>query len=131
MVNNPVVNLHRSRASVGLSIYYQSNNGGENSSEVTLQVELSNNKDVILFQNEPNPFDVSTIIRYFISENIFGDAYMLFYDKYGREIKQLEIKEKGFGKIEVNAENLADGIYTYSIMVNNSIIDSKKMIRAH
>ena len=105
------------------------NNGGQGSNENTLQVELANNREVILYQNEPNPFDGSTVIRYFIPENITGEANITFSDIYGKEIKKLEISQKGFGKIEANTENLAAGIYSYSIVVNDRIIDTKKMMR--
>lgn len=96
--------------------------------ETTLEVELANNSEIILYQNEPNPFDGSTVIRYFIPENISG-AYIGFYDMYGKEIKNIQITEKGFGKIEASTENLASGIYSYSIIVNDKTIDTKKMLK--
>lgn len=39
--------------------------------------------------------------------------------------------EKGLGKIELNAENLVSGIYTYSIEINGKVIDTKKMMKNH
>jgi len=98
--------------------------------ETTLQVELANNTQTILYQNEPNPTDGSTVIRYFIPENVTANAYVIFYDMYGKEVNKLEIKDKGFGKIEANTENLASGIYSYSIIVSDKTIDTKKMLKS-
>ena len=75
------------------------------------------------------PFDGSTVIRYYIPENIQMEAYMVFYDSYGNEIKKVEIKETGAGKIEANAQNLAAGIYSYSLIVNGKVVDTKKMMK--
>ena len=54
---------------------------------------------------------------------------MAFYDAYGKEIKKVTIKETGAGKIGVNAHNVAAGIYTYSLLVNGKVVDTKKMIK--
>jgi len=99
-------------------------------SESVLQIELANKNNIVLYQNEPNPFNGSTVIRYFIPENITNGAYVVFYDMYGKEVNKLEIKDKGFGKIEANTENLASGIYSYSIIVNDKTIDTKKMLKS-
>jgi len=117
----------------------RTNNSGDNTqgktdlpagkAGTTLQVELANNKEIILYQNEPNPFTGSTVIRYFVPENISGTLYISFTDMYGKQINKLELKEKGFGKIEASTENLATGIYSYSIVVNDKVIDTKKMMK--
>jgi hypothetical protein len=104
-------------------------NSGSGQQSPTTYVELVNNDQVILYQNEPNPFESTTTIRYFIPENISASVYISFYDMYGKEIKRNEIKERGFGKVEAGTENLTVGIYSYNIMINNKIIDTKKMIR--
>jgi hypothetical protein len=106
------------------------NDADSSKAETTLQVNLVNNNQIILYQNEPNPFGSSTIIRYFVPENITETVYVVFYDMYGEEVNTLEVKDKGFGKIEANTENLASGIYSYSLIVNNKTIDTKKMMRS-
>ena len=111
----------------------QRNNNGDTTqgkSESVYQLELANNSAPILYQNEPNPFNGSTVIRYFIPENNIGSAYVGFYDMYGKEIKKLEITEKGFGKIEASTENLASGIYSYSIVVDGKTVETKKMLKS-
>ena len=105
------------------------NTSGQGNNENTISVELASINQIILYQNEPNPFDGSTVIRYFIPENMQIEAYMVFYDTYGNEIKKVGIKETGAGKIEANAQNLAIGIYSYSLIVNGKVVDTKKMIK--
>lgn len=95
----------------------------------TINIELSGIDQIILYQNEPNPFDGSTVIRYYIPENMQIEANLVFYDSYGNDIKKVEIKETGAGKIEANAQNLAIGIYSYSLIVNGKVMDTKKMIK--
>jgi hypothetical protein len=103
---------------------------GQNNTETTLQVELANNSQPILYQNEPNPFGENTVIRYFIPADITGNVYIVFYDMYGKELKKAEITTKGFGNINATTENLAAGIYSYSLVINENVIDTKKMVRA-
>jgi hypothetical protein len=106
----------------------RSNENGQGQKEAISTIELANNSLPIIYQNEPNPFNGSTIIRYFIPENVTGSAFVVFYDMYGKEVNKLEVKERGFGKIEANTENLASGIYSYSILVDGKSIETKKMI---
>jgi len=91
--------------------------------------ELRNSQTIVLYQNEPNPFAESTIIRYFIPDNINKAAFIVFYDSYGKEIKKIEIKETGFGNINIDAQNLTNGIYSYSLVIDDIIKETKKMIK--
>ena len=105
------------------------NTTGQGNNETTISIELASINQIILYQNEPNPFDGSTVIRYFIPENMQIEGYIVFYDSFGNEIKKVEIKETGAGKIEANAQNLAAGIYSYSLIVNGKVVDTKKMMK--
>ena len=107
----------------------ENNTGGIETNEHIISVDLTKSEQIILYQNEPNPFNGTTIIRYYIPENIQLDAFMAFFDAYGNEIKKVKINETGAGKIEVNAQNVAAGIYTYSLLVNGKVVDTKKMIK--
>ncbi|MDX9923303.1 MAG: M1 family aminopeptidase [Ignavibacteriaceae bacterium] len=89
--------------------------------ETILPVEYS------LSQNYPNPFNPTTIIEYSIP--ISGNVKITLFDAIGKEVKELvnKYEDRGYHKIELNAENLASGIYIYKLEINN-FIDSKKMI---
>jgi len=107
----------------------ENNTGDIETNEHIISVDLAKVEQIILYQNEPNPFNGTTVIRYYIPENIQIDAFMAFYDAYGNEIKKVTINETGAGKIEVNAHNVAAGIYTYSLLVNGKVVDTKKMMK--
>jgi hypothetical protein len=89
-------------------------------------VVLDNN-NVVLLQNYPNPFDESTVVYYFIPENVM-DAKITFTDAKGNVIKTVTIQNRGEGSLNVFAPDLRKGIYTYSIVADGRLIDSKQMI---
>jgi len=91
-------------------------------------IELSSNI-VVLEQNRPNPFKENTSIDYFVPEDV-DFAQIIFYNSHGRIIKLVDIKEKGKGQLQVFAQNLTDGIYTYSIVFDGKIAETKKMLKA-
>ena len=81
---------------------------------------------IILDQNTPNPFSESTTITYTLPENDKGQ--IMFYDNNGRILKAVDIT--GAGELQVYAENLSNGIYTYSIVADGKTVDTKKMVKA-
>ena len=89
-------------------------------------VELANT--IILNQNVPNPFAEKTTISYYIPDNA-GYAQLIFTDNLGKIIKTVDLTEKGNGMITVFAENLSSGIYTYSLIIDGKVIDTKKMVK--
>lgn len=92
------------------------------------KVSLSNSSDGILYQNQPNPFRGSTKINYYIPENT-GRASMIFYNPMGTTLKEVDIAQKGQGTVEVDAENLSSDIYTYSLVIDGKVIDTKRMMK--
>jgi hypothetical protein len=94
----------------------------------TTEIELENIQAIVLDQNVPNPFAESTVINYFIPENI-NFAQIIFTDNYGRIMKTVDITVSGNGTIKVYASNLSSGIYTYSLVVDGKVVETKKMMR--
>lgn len=90
-----------------------------------LFVQLSDG--VMMNQNFPNPFSEETEITYFISDDVVN-AQILFYNSAGKLIKSLAIDSRGEGSIVVSAQNLASGIYSYSIVADGKLIDTKQMV---
>ena len=91
-------------------------------------IELENLNAIILDQNLPNPFAEKTSINYVIPTDV-KEARLLFYDMNGRIIKQVDITERGEGKLTVYGENLQNGIYTYSLIADGKLIATKKMVK--
>lgn len=82
-----------------------------------------------LSQNYPNPFNPVTTIKFGIPHT--AKISLKVYDILGREVEIL------FNNVEMNAgtmtydfdgTNLASGVYFYSLIVNNILIDTKRMV---
>jgi hypothetical protein len=57
-------------------------------------------------------------------------AQLLFYDANGKLIKAVDLTERGKGQINVFANDLSNGIYSYALVVDGQIIDTKRMVKA-
>lgn len=80
----------------------------------------------ILEQNQPNPFNAVTTIRYQIPQG--SKAQLQIFNASGILVKNLTANESG--QAIINAGELSAGTYTYSLIVNGKPTASKKMIRA-
>ena len=101
---------------------------GNNNTDPSTDVELVSNS-AILYQNMPNPFGDGTVVKYFVPENV-TTASIIFYDEFGTEIKNIELPNKGITAVlNLSTLNLASGIYSYSLIVNGKVIDTKKMMK--
>jgi flagellar hook assembly protein FlgD len=98
------------------------------SNKIALAVELSDNNTSALTQNVPNPFGAQTTITYDIPQNA-GTAKIVFYNVSGQVIKTNNIITKGKGQLNVSAAGLSNGAYSYSLIIDGKIIDTKKMIK--
>ena len=93
-----------------------------------INVNLKDGQSIILDQNVPNPFAEQTTINYFLPDNVLK-AQMLFYNAQGKLIQSVDLKEKGKGSLNVFASDLSNGIYTYTLVVDGKIIETKKMVK--
>jgi hypothetical protein len=91
-------------------------------------VELSDKNAIVLNQNVPNPFAESTVINYNIPVD-FTKAQIIFNTTDGKIIKVVDITSKGKGSLNVFANDLTHGMYTYFLIVDGKTIDTKKMIK--
>lgn len=91
-------------------------------------VTLSDKNAVILNQNVPNPFAESTVVNYSIGQD-FVKAQIIFTTTDGKIIKTVDIKEKGTGTLNVFSSDLSSGLYSYSLIVDGKVIDTKKMMK--
>jgi len=82
-----------------------------------------------LEQNYPNPFNPVTTIKFAIPRT--AKISLKVYDILGREVSAL------FNDVEMNAgtvtydfdaTNLASGIYFYSLIADNNLVESKRMV---
>jgi hypothetical protein len=95
-----------------------------------------------LYQNSPNPFNPSTIIKYTIPNVIAKQSQFVtlkVYDVLGNEVATVVSEEKSAGTYEVefsakggsasggNATGLSSGVYFYKLKAGN-FVETKKMI---
>jgi hypothetical protein len=94
----------------------------------TETVELSDNNNIVLNQNVPNPFAQQTSISYNIPAAA-ASAQILFYGMDGRLMKTANLIGKGKGVLNVYANDLSNGSYMYSLVVDGKLIDTKKLVK--
>ena len=84
--------------------------------------------DASLEQNFPNPFNQSTTIRYVLPETV-RSARIVITNISGRVLQQIPISSPvGAGSVTIEAGTLASGMYYYSLIVDDMLVDTKKMI---
>ena len=81
--------------------------------------------NAFLYQNEPNPFNQSTQIRYFLPTEV-QSAFIYLFNMQGALIKSLAAD--AVGSLTIEAAELAPGMYIYSLIADGKEVDSKRMI---
>lgn len=84
-------------------------------------------KEIILYQNAPNPFNEKTTIRCYISQNVVK-AQLCIYDMRGVQVKCILVSDRGMVDVSVLANTLPSGIYSYMLIGDGVISDAKQMI---
>ena len=67
------------------------------------------------------------MISYSVADNATS-AKMNFYNLTGQLIKSVTL-QNGAGKVNVSADELPSGTYTYSLEVDGALISNKKMVK--
>ena len=80
-----------------------------------------------LFQNQPNPFSSETQIRYQLPETV-AKATLYIYDMQGKQIKAVDVAERGMSSVTISGGDLAAGMYFYSLIADGQEVDTKRMI---
>ena len=80
-----------------------------------------------LGQNSPNPFAATTAISLSIPTDA-KSAQLCIYDMTGRQVRQLPIDARGATSVSVAAAGMPAGMYLYSLIVDDSLIDTKRMV---
>jgi hypothetical protein len=86
-------------------------------------------KTYFIKQNYPNPFNPSTTIEFGLPKA--GIVSLKIFDiagrEYASEIIDLNLKAGNY-KVNFDSSILSSGVYFYSLIVDNNIVDTKKMI---
>lgn len=84
-------------------------------------------KEAVLYQNEPNPFDIATEIRYYLPAEM-QNAAIYIYDMNGTQIQKHSLEKSGEGTLTIQGSELQAGMYLYSLIADGQVIDTKRMI---
>ncbi|MBX7153496.1 MAG: tail fiber domain-containing protein [Bacteriodetes bacterium] len=85
--------------------------------------------DVILEQNNPNPYSNTTTITYYIPTTILGTPQLVVTKSSGIQVLLSFDALKGTPNQQViDATTLDTGVYVYSLVVQGKVLASKKMI---
>ena len=84
-------------------------------------------EDMKIYQNAPNPFHKNTTIQCYIPQTI-QKAELCVYNMQGVQLKCLTVLERGTTTIQIQAGQLAAGVYTYLLMGDGKTSDAKQMI---
>ncbi|MCK4676876.1 MAG: T9SS type A sorting domain-containing protein [Bacteroidales bacterium] len=81
-----------------------------------------------LQQNYPNPVRETTTIKYSISQQSY--VKLNVYNTFGSMVKTLvnDTQSEGEKLVTFNIQNLSNGMYYYSLQVDNEIIGVRKMV---
>ena len=80
-----------------------------------------------LYQNTPNPFNRETEIGYKLP-NQANSAFICIYNLNGQQLKKYPLNmDSRKGKVKISASEFTAGIYIYSLVIDNRVIDSKRM----
>lgn len=100
-------------------------NNGVNASIQDIKLALPDG--ATLGNAQPNPNNGSTQIPYYLPQNTTG-AKIIFTDMLGKVMEEKTL-QAGYGLLNIDTQDLPGGIYSYSLVVGDKVIDNKKMIR--
>ena len=82
-----------------------------------------------LGQNAPNPFGSSADVRLSVPSDA-KSATLCVYDMTGKQLRQIVVTDRGETSVSLSADGLSAGMYLYSLIVDGSLIDTKRMVVA-
>jgi hypothetical protein len=98
-----------------------------NYSPTGIENNLSNQLQISLLQNFPNPFNPSTVIKYSIPQG--NNVKLVIYNILGQKVATLINKYQKAGNHEYsfNSHNLPSGVYIYQL-ISGTLNQSREMV---
>lgn len=95
--------------------------------QVNGNLEVLNVNAIVLNQNSSNPFKEVTAIDYSIPASV-SKAIIIVYDDVGRVLVTVVINDRGDGTLLIYSEKISSGIYSYTVLADDEIIESNKLV---
>ena len=110
-----------------LDNFKKANSGNLKSASLPTAVgNTGGGSQIVLYQNNPNPFTQNTTISYYLPEHV-GSAMICIYDMNGSQLKCYSLYQKGNSSIVVAGNELKAGIYIYSLPASQRSSDETKV----
>lgn len=91
------------------------------------QEELNTSSSMHTYQNAPNPFSETTLVRCFIPDDMYN-VQLCIYDMTGVQQKCINIDGHGMVDVQIAAGELSAGIYIYLLQSGGQVSEAKQMI---
>ena len=83
--------------------------------------------EIQLYQNNPNPFTANTEIKMVLPETV-ASARVIVYNLEGKQLKELNVKERGDASVTITSNELGAGMYIYALIADGKVVATKRMI---
>jgi hypothetical protein len=98
-------------------------------SNVTVtSIHVPNTLNIILFQNNPNPFEEQTEIKINLTD-YEKNSELIIHNSSGIEIFRIELAKTFSNILRIDLSDFPSGTYIYSLNIENRTVDSKKMVK--
>ena len=77
--------------------------------------------------DKSNPFVSSTEIEVSVPESV-QNAFVYVYDLQSKKVQQVDIIARGKQTVQIDAADLSDGMYLYSLITDGKVMDTRRMI---
>ena len=106
--------------------------GNESARKVSAKTTAINDVEgsvevLALGQNKPNPFGTSTEIEVSVPESV-QSAFVYVYDLQGKKVQQVNLTARGKQTVQLNAADLTDGMYLYSLIADGKVVETRRLI---
>lgn len=95
--------------------------------EPTTRLDGTVGTGAFLYQNNPNPFVANTDIQMEIPDS-YRQANVIVYNLEGKQLKNIEVTERGKTVVTISGNELGAGMYLYTLMVDGKVVDTKRLI---
>ncbi|MFC2138731.1 T9SS type A sorting domain-containing protein [Bacteroidota bacterium] len=81
----------------------------------------------LLLKNYPNPATNETKLNFTLPDNT-KSASIYIYNPEGVLVKKIKIKDNKESEIVLNTEDFKNGVYTYTLVADNTVVGTKRLL---